>query len=53
MSTQPDPNERWARLLDSLPPGDTLPEDDYTTPEGYDDSPDQGVHHYDGGGTFP
>lgn len=26
--------------------------DDYMTPEGYDDSPDQGVHRYDGGGTF-
>lgn len=25
-------------------------EDDFTTPEGYDDSPDQGVHRYDGGG---
>lgn len=27
-------------------------DDDYLTPEGYDDSPDQGVHRYDGGGTF-
>lgn len=23
-----------------------------STPEGYDDSPDQGVHRFDGGGTF-
>lgn len=28
------------------------PDDGYMTPEGYDDSPDQGVHRYDGGGTF-
>lgn len=28
------------------------PVDDWTTPEGYDDSPDQGVHRHDGGGTF-
>lgn len=27
-------------------------EEDWSTPEGYDDSPDQGVHRYDGGGTF-
>jgi hypothetical protein len=25
---------------------------DWSTPEGYDDSPDQGVHQFDGGGTF-
>lgn len=27
-------------------------DDDWSTPEGYDDSPDQGVHRFDGGGTF-
>lgn len=27
-------------------------DEDWSTPEGYDDSPDQGVHRYDGGGTF-
>lgn len=25
---------------------------DFTTPEGYDDTPDQGVHRYDGKGAF-
>lgn len=30
-------------------PGDEM---DFTTPEGYDDSPDQGVHRHDGGGAW-
>lgn len=27
-------------------------DEDWTSPEGYDYSPDMGVHRYDGGGTF-
>ncbi|GAB2733474.1 hypothetical protein [Nocardioides pakistanensis] len=27
-------------------------DEDWSTPEGYDDSPDQGVHRFDGGGAW-
>lgn len=54
--------ERVLRLLDGgpavAPPPPRDPrrwygdEEDWTTPEGYDDSPDQGVHQFDGGDAF-
>ena len=31
---------------------ESVANEDWTTPEGYDDSPDQGVHRYDGGGAW-
>jgi hypothetical protein len=38
--------------LKALPRYVDLDEGEMMTPEGYDDSPDQGVHRYDGGGMW-
>lgn len=51
-SPTPQPNEEQAAtLVRSLGATEVKDDggDDYVTPEGYDDSPDQGVHQHDGG----
>lgn len=44
LACRKNPHRHPARFSDQ--------DDDWTTPEGYDDSPDQGIHRFDGGGAW-